>query len=99
MPSVRGPHANAATRVRTPVAGNRTAAKAASFPTKSRYVPKMFSDSASPAIPTSTIHPRYNRRSVAEARDDVQWFRTDEKKEAFESLKFANKLIDEVQAD
>ncbi len=30
---------------------------------------------------------------------EVQWFRTDEKKEAFESLKFANRLIDEVAAD
>jgi hypothetical protein len=46
-----------------------------------------------------TLHPRYNRRSVATTNGEVQWFRTDEKKEAFEALKFANNLVDEVKAD
>jgi hypothetical protein len=36
---------------------------------------------------------------VANEKGGVQWFRTDEKKEAFECLKFANKTIDEVAAD
>jgi hypothetical protein len=36
---------------------------------------------------------------MATTGDEVQWFRTDEKKEAFEALKFANRLIDEVKAD
>jgi hypothetical protein len=31
--------------------------------------------------------------------ESPEWFRTNEKKETFESLKFANKLIDEVDAD